>query len=177
MQMEKNSGKRAGELLECARKWTMTIPCLPIWRAAATLLRNCCQYLSIVWHFHIWSDISDTFHPQSKSLEREWGSLGENAHLNRTWRTEGGKQVRDPWVSNSQVASYSLFLPPRLLLLHCTPALAPACFRTGAFTCLPNLMTAKTIPDTQPMQCSTCGKRQEGKINANKVPLGSRPPA
>ena len=86
-------------------------------------------------------------------------------------------RVRDPWVSNSQVASYSLFLPPRLLLLHCTPALAPACFRTGAFTCLPNLMTAKTIPDTHPMQCSTCGKRQEGKINANKVPLGSRPPA
>ena len=56
----------------------------------------------------------------------------------------------------------------RLSSLHdfyrCTALLV---FRQ-AFTCtLPNLMTAKTIPDTH-----ACGKRQGSKINANG-PLGT----
>ena len=51
-----------------------------------------------------------------------------------------------------------------------SPALQPLLllvFRQ-AFTCAPpNLMTAKTIPDTQ----ARCGKRQGSKINANKGTL------
>ena len=130
------------------------------------------NYSRQLYLYFLWLFINSTldwyifaFKYLGQGMEKEW--MRQWTHLNLTWQGWESR-VCDPRVRCLQFTGGQAAPPSATstLALDCLLLSLLLVFRQ-AFTCLPNLMTAKTIPDTH-TRC--CGKRQGSKINAKTVP-------